>query len=66
MCPMTAIDPDKVEEAILQNDELVQRILDSAEHCSAPITPTEFRAWLKASVTSSEASENLDEGRRDP
>ena len=53
---MTAIDADKVEKKILQNEELVQLILESAEHCSAPMTVAEFREWLHSLPESGEPS----------
>lgn len=51
---MTDIDPSKIEEKILQNEELVELILESAEDCSAPMTLSEFKNWLKTSLHDSE------------
>lgn len=51
---MTDFDPGKIEEEILKNEELVERIMESAENCSAPMTLSEFRNWLKTSLDSGE------------
>ena len=32
--PITDFDPSRIQEEILQNEELVKRILESAENCS--------------------------------
>lgn len=34
------------EQRLLQNEDLVQRILESAEEMSEPMTADEFIAWL--------------------
>ncbi|MVW64192.1 hypothetical protein GPY61_30110 [Massilia sp. NEAU-DD11] len=37
---------DLVERRILENHELVQRVLDSEKNISAPVTVEEFKTWL--------------------
>ena len=51
---MTDFDPGQIEKKILQNSELVKRILESAENCSAPMTLSEFRNWLQTSLDGGE------------
>lgn len=38
--------PDPIGDRILQNDELVQRILESDANTSEALTVEEFFAWL--------------------
>jgi hypothetical protein len=59
---MTASDPSKFGERILQNEELVELILESAEHCSAPMTLSEFRDWLRTSSHDGEPAEETRKG----
>lgn len=40
-------DDDELEKRILQNEELVQRILESAEELSEPMTAEALLAWLR-------------------
>ncbi|MGJ7917789.1 hypothetical protein ACI48D_20210 [Massilia sp. LXY-6] len=40
------IDADMIGQQILENDELVGLILESARKLSAPMTIQEFMAWL--------------------
>lgn len=59
---MTDFDPSKIEEEILKNEELVGRIMESAENCSAPMTLSEFRNWLKTSLDSGEPDQETGAG----
>lgn len=59
---MAAIDPDQVGRKILQNEELVQRILDSAKDCSAPMTLSEFHGWLNALPHTDEPAGDTEQG----
>jgi hypothetical protein len=59
---MTDSDPSKIGERILQNEELVELILESAEHCSAPMTLSEFRNWLKTSLHDDEPAKETGKG----
>lgn len=43
----SAFDDDQLAERILQNEELVQRILESAEDMSEPMTAEALLAWLR-------------------
>jgi hypothetical protein len=63
---MAATDPDQVGGKILQNEELVQRILDSAKDCSAPMTLSAFRDWLKSLHHSDEPAADTQEGGDTP
>jgi hypothetical protein len=63
---MAATDPDQVGEKILQNEELVQRILDSAKDCSAPMTLSAFRDWLKSLPRSDEPAGDTGHGGNAP
>jgi hypothetical protein len=60
--PMAATDQDRVGEKILQNEELVQRILDSANDCSAPMNVSAFREWLKSLPRSDEPAGDTEQG----
>jgi hypothetical protein len=60
--PMTDFDPSKIEEEILQNEELVKQILESAENYSAPMTLSGFRNWLKTSLDSGESEQETGAG----
>lgn len=50
--PSTSGD-DEIGERILQNEELVQRILESAEDLSEPMTAEAFMAWLRRDIDNS-------------
>ena len=63
---MAATDPDQTGEKILQNEELVQRILDSARDCSAPMTLSAFRDWLKSLPQSDESAGDAQRGGDTP
>jgi hypothetical protein len=41
-------DGDLTGERILQNEELVERILESARELSEPMTLEAFREWLRS------------------
>jgi hypothetical protein len=45
--PMPDIDPSDIEARILENQDLVDKILESAENLSAPMSIDEFKRWLR-------------------
>ena len=47
--PLKPYDGKVIARRILDNDELVMRILESAEVLSPPMRVDEFMAWLRAS-----------------
>ena len=47
--PLEPYDSKVIACQILDNDELVMRILESAEVLSLPMRVDEFMAWLRAS-----------------